>query len=146
MVDYKEFDTQEVNTRSELEDLRDRHKPRVRSRPVKPRGVVINQDKPKRRNDPQSSSSDASSDEEFRVEAFSDIQSILEHGKLQHGVKEQASKNVTYSPSNLGELAKTVESALNVSNDDFRLLSPALLPAFGLKNKAWRWVLTDHLK
>lgn len=43
-------------------------------------------------------------------------------------------------------LSQAVEECFNVSKEDFSLLFPALVPAFGLKKKTWLWILSDQLQ
>lgn len=42
-------------------------------------------------------------------------------------------------------LCELATECYGVTAETFELLFPALIPAFGLKSKAWRWVLTDGL-
>lgn len=50
------------------------------------------------------------------------------------------------SPENLLGLSEAVADSFNISEEDFQLLFPALVPGFGLKEKEWRWLLSDELR
>lgn len=43
-------------------------------------------------------------------------------------------------------MSKAVEDSFSASKEDFNLLFPAFVPAFGLKKKNWLWVLSDQLR
>lgn len=47
---------------------------------------------------------------------------------------------------NLANLAQVVFDKFKVSLQDFELLFPALVPAFGLKSKEWSWLRSDSLE
>ncbi|KAK0639480.1 hypothetical protein B0T16DRAFT_361024 [Cercophora newfieldiana] len=44
------------------------------------------------------------------------------------------------------DLAKQAQDILHISRENFNLLFPACVPAFGLKSKGWIWVMTDGLE
>jgi hypothetical protein len=44
----------------------------------------------------------------------------------------------------LSGISKAVSEIFNISDTDFRLLFPALVPAF-CQSKKWRWILSDRL-
>ncbi|KAI1108790.1 P-loop containing nucleoside triphosphate hydrolase protein [Nemania sp. NC0429] len=43
-------------------------------------------------------------------------------------------------------LSSAVTKIFHIAEDDFNLLFPALIPAFGLKNKRWWWLVVDNLQ
>ncbi|KAI5457607.1 hypothetical protein BGZ63DRAFT_427648 [Mariannaea sp. PMI_226] len=45
----------------------------------------------------------------------------------------------------LDGLCRLAKECYGISDEDFQLLFPALIPAFGLKTKEWRWLLSDQL-
>ncbi|KAH7000380.1 P-loop containing nucleoside triphosphate hydrolase protein [Ilyonectria destructans] len=51
-----------------------------------------------------------------------------------------------FSLEGLYGLSEAVKDAFNVSKEEFELLFPALVPAFGLLGKEWQWVLSDQLQ
>lgn len=45
----------------------------------------------------------------------------------------------------LSGISKAVSEIFNIPESDFGLLFPALVPAFCLQSKKWRWILSDGL-
>ncbi|KAI0437193.1 P-loop containing nucleoside triphosphate hydrolase protein [Xylaria telfairii] len=46
----------------------------------------------------------------------------------------------------ISHLSRAVQEAFHISEETFKLLFPALVPAFGLRNKNWWWLVVDDLK
>ncbi|KAK4104187.1 hypothetical protein N658DRAFT_493685 [Parathielavia hyrcaniae] len=61
-------------------------------------------------------------------------------------VDDNTTRHTRTSSTTLDDLAQDAEQVLHISRDDFNLLFPALVPAFGLKSKDWRWVMADGLQ
>ena len=49
-------------------------------------------------------------------------------------------------PSTIDDMAKVAMRYLHISKEEFRLLFPALVPVFGLRDKKWWWALSDELQ
>ncbi|KAK0726644.1 hypothetical protein B0T21DRAFT_371975, partial [Apiosordaria backusii] len=78
-----------------------------------------------------------------------DVGELLAFRSLEIGIKQHegdlVADAIDYSPADLEGLARTVELTLGVSKQEFDLLYPAVIPAFGLRAKQWYWVLADGL-
>ncbi|GAW16579.1 hypothetical protein ANO14919_060110 [Xylariales sp. No.14919] len=46
----------------------------------------------------------------------------------------------------ISDLSKAATETFHISEESFKLLFPALIPAFGLRNKKWWWLVTDDLR
>lgn len=57
-----------------------------------------------------------------------------------------SSKRTLSDTGTLDDLARDAQQVLHLSREDFNLLFPAAVPAFGLKSKDWGWVLVDGLR
>ncbi|KAL2675638.1 hypothetical protein Neosp_011828 [[Neocosmospora] mangrovei] len=146
VVDYKGFLGERRNGAAELVDLEGKLKqPKSRA---KARGVLANAEHRSRLKGPRShgssdtdSSGSDSESVEFDSEDDADIMEFKTAGDSQepHGSSRP-------KPNNLSGLFETVKERFNISKTDFDLLFPAQVPAFGLKKKEWRWILSDQLQ
>ncbi|KAM5342128.1 hypothetical protein ACJ41O_015159 [Fusarium nematophilum] len=62
------------------------------------------------------------------------------------GDSQESDDSTQPNLNDLAGLSEAVQKGFNISKADFNLLFPALVPAFGLKKKEWRWILSDQLQ
>ena len=136
-----------------LEELKDRSKPQKSHAAARARGMVVVDNEVDDFDESDSSDNDDDKDASHAKRHIGfDVRKILDFKTLEVNISEAEDKNFdgdteSANPSahGLDSLARTVERVLHVTKDDFELLFPALVPAFGLKSKQWYWVLTDDL-
>ncbi|KAK3296663.1 uncharacterized protein B0H64DRAFT_440167 [Chaetomium fimeti] len=150
LVDIKGFTNDQVNVTAELVDLRvrDGHRLETGQNASPGRGLVPSYRPAKSRcSDPQCQREECKVSAEGGLEHTPnfDIHKILEPRPFAHDTEVPPDDEIDYYPKDLDGLAKTVESVLGVPRKQLMLLFPALVPAFGLKSKRWRWVLADRL-
>lgn len=98
-----------------------------------------------------SSDSDSDSDSEWELTGYDTPTFDPENnaGLMEYrtfGSSQDAKEVVDTHEDDLSGLCRVAEDVYHISEDDFQLLFPALIPAFGLKGKKWLWVLSDKLE
>lgn len=143
VVDFKEFADNHQQQAEVLEDTRDmlrKRNPKKGNIIAKARGTLLGSKSKSRRRRQYPDDSDFEDDvpdpdEDTDIMEFKAYKSFKEA----KGVDEPNLRD-------LRGLAKGLLVSLSVLMEDFELLFPALVPAFSLKDKAWRWILSDSLR
>lgn len=158
----------------EPEDLRAQSKYRTGQPVVRARGVVVTTEPDSSRNSDDSDDSDGSDDSDNSSDSGSfddsdgdtnDTNQAFDGGRRHKNagteihetmefqsigaVMDEADdtrKRTTADVTTLDGLAQDAEQVFHISREDFNLLFPAFVPAFGLKSKEWRWVMVDGLR
>ncbi|KAI8719789.1 AAA domain-containing protein [Fusarium sp. LHS14.1] len=151
VVDYNSFLNGHRNAAAELVDFRGKLK-QSRSKP-KARGIIASKETTARRASVRrrlmahraSSSAKEPNPEPDVPEIDSDDNADIMEFKTA-GDSQESGDSPRSMLNNLTSLSQAVEEVFNVSKTDFSLLFPALVPAFGLKNKKWLWILSDQLQ
>ncbi|KAH7629315.1 hypothetical protein B0T09DRAFT_265866 [Sordaria sp. MPI-SDFR-AT-0083] len=58
----------------------------------------------------------------------------------------RASDEIEHGIDTLQGVAQATIKALHISHQEFELIFPAFVPAFGLRTKKWKWILSDELQ
>ncbi|KAL8381776.1 hypothetical protein RB595_005844 [Gaeumannomyces hyphopodioides] len=151
IVDYKAY-LESVKTSVDLEKLKDPNEPGQRKLKVKGRGVVSHPGADRKRdiyrrrrrdsdNEAKMSAQLAEAEAEAEAEAAQDPMAAT--GFVEANAAEAEAEA---DEADLESLRRIVTKKFNISDADFDLLYPALVPAFSLKEKKWQWLLTDRLR
>lgn len=76
---------------------------------------------------------------------------LLMARQLQDGVprgsqQDTEAEEETVKRRTVDDVAQETMQSLNITEEEFSWLYPAIVPAFGLTSKRWQWVLTDELR
>ena len=138
IVDFKGFIDSHQKEAETLEDNKDvlskKNSKKAKTRATA-RGTLLQRKSKVRRHKRDVDNSDSDLDEGTDIMEFKAYKSLGE-------AKDTAEPGL----GNISGLAESVSNSLNVPMEDFELLFPALVPAFSLKDKAWRWILSDALQ
>ncbi|KAK4149527.1 hypothetical protein C8A00DRAFT_46877 [Chaetomidium leptoderma] len=168
VVDYKAFREGGLRIRQQLgepENLHIQTKRRKGQPVVRARGVIVETEAGSS-NDLDNSDDSSDSDNSDDSDDDATINQVAGKGRRSkkagtklHGIMEfkpieatmgeaddYTTKRTLTSTTTLDDLAQDAEQVLHISREDFNLLFPALVPAFGLKSKDWRWVMADGLR
>ncbi|KAK3899109.1 hypothetical protein C8A05DRAFT_18413 [Staphylotrichum tortipilum] len=146
VVDYKAFREGSPNSYQQVgdpEDLNALNKRRKGQPAVRARGVVV-----KAESDASSDSDDSDDSRDSGNVDDSDDENDAANPATTGGPRRKNvnKKRTTTDATTLEDLAQDAEQVFHISREDFKLLFPAFVPAFGLKSKEWRWVMADGLQ
>ncbi|KAK4445674.1 hypothetical protein QBC34DRAFT_412900 [Podospora aff. communis PSN243] len=152
VVDYKAY--LEANSISvELEDLKDTNNTTALMAKKRGRGILLVKHQQRRRRRYMSmrhgsDSSDTDADLERDIGPIDIDQDPTATLAASDEPQAPADPNPTESDlTDLASLQRTVTAKFRaVIQADFELIFPALVPAFGLKEKGWQWILADRLE
>ncbi|GAP90597.1 putative P-loop containing nucleoside triphosphate hydrolase protein [Rosellinia necatrix] len=110
---------------------------------VKARGVIEGNISLIPQSDPSDKGKDTSHNNQviYNPESYSDPMA----GSTYTG-SAQAHENSESQQDSISNLLRAVTEAFHISDNSFKLLFPALVPAFSLSNKSWWWLVADNLE
>ncbi|CAG9981746.1 unnamed protein product [Clonostachys byssicola] len=140
IVDYKMYVQRNEDSTTELIKLGDNQKVQAAGARGKARGIISISDE--RCADPTCKTcmkNMSHGDEVYEAASFAPVRPTADPDTITNGDKLD-------DINNLANLAQLVINRFKISLEDFSLLFPALVPAFGLKSKEWLWLCSDSLQ
>ncbi|KAI0968815.1 P-loop containing nucleoside triphosphate hydrolase protein [Xylaria arbuscula] len=139
MVDFKAYRESHAKQSTDLEAVKKAvNTPRKGKGKFKPRGIMQHKDVQPVKN----YSLDFKGEVEFLAPEEEEDPMSAEAFSSRRGTQEASEDD----SGSIMSLLETIIEIFHVSEEDFKLLFPAMVPAFGLKAKHWWWLIVDELR